>query len=104
MLLPPISPLFPYTTLFRSYPALEDHDTACQIVVLDDPQKAQKAHQQGLKRLFLLQMKEPERYQRRQLQRDLLPQALQFRHFGTQEELRSEERRVGNECMPKWRP
>src|SRR5690625_5729602 len=48
------------------YPALEDHDTACQIVVLDDPQKAQKAHQQGLKRLFLLQMKEPERYQRRQ--------------------------------------
>src|SRR5690625_3216716 len=32
-------------------------------------------------------MKEPERYQRRQLQRDLLPQALQFRHFGTQEEL-----------------
>ncbi len=69
------------------YPALEDHETACQIVVLDDPKKAQKAHQQGLKRLFLLQMKEPVRYQRRQLQRDLLPQALQFRHFGTQEEL-----------------
>src|SRR5699024_6116708 len=68
-------------------PALEDQGKDCQIVVLDEPGKAQQIHQQGLKRLFLLQMKESERYQRRQLQRDLLPQALQFRHFGTQDEL-----------------
>ncbi|HLR82879.1 MAG TPA: ATP-dependent RNA helicase HrpA [Paenalcaligenes sp.] len=69
------------------YPALEDQGKDCQIVVLDDSAKAQRVHQQGLKRLFLLQMKESERFQRRELQRDLLPQALQFRHFGTQDEL-----------------
>lgn len=71
----------------RAYPALKDVGQACEIVLLDDVQQAQRIHQQGLKRLFLLQLKEAERYQRRELQKSLLPLALQFRTLGTQDEL-----------------
>ncbi len=69
------------------YPALEDKGTYCQIIILDSPEQAEAVHRQGLKRLFLLHMREAERFQRRQLQRELVAQALQFRHFGNQDDL-----------------
>src|SRR5690625_100710 len=70
-----------------AYPALKDVGSACEIVLLDEPAGARKIHKQGLKRLFLLQLREAERYQKRELQKTLLPQALQFRSLGTQDEL-----------------
>lgn len=69
------------------YPALQDKGNYCQIVLLDDADKAKAVHRQGLKRLILLQMKDAERYQRRQLQKDIMPLALQFRALGNQDEL-----------------
>lgn len=70
-----------------AYPALKDIGQACEIVLLDDLESAQVTHKKGLRRLFLLQLKEAQRYQQRELQKTLLPQALQFRALGTQEEL-----------------
>lgn len=69
------------------YPALEDKGQYCQIVVLDDKNKAQMIHKEGLRKLFLLQLREAERFQRRELKRDLIKQALQFRSLGTHDEL-----------------
>ena len=65
-----------------AYPALKDVGSACEIVLLDEPAEARKIHKQGLKRLFLLQLREAERYQKRELQKTLLPQALQLRSLG----------------------
>jgi len=44
--------------ILYGYPALVDKDAHCNIEVFDDPELARKAHVQGLRRLFALQMKD----------------------------------------------
>lgn len=49
------------------HPALVDRGTECSLEVFDELQLAQKAHRAGLRRLFLLQLKEQVRYLERNL-------------------------------------
>ncbi len=51
------------------HPALVDKGDSCSLDVFDDLQDAQKAHRAGLRRLFMLQLKEQIRF----LQRNLAP-------------------------------
>ncbi len=49
------------TTLI-GHPALVDRKTHCSLEVFDEPQEAMRMHRVGLRRLFLLQLKEQVRY------------------------------------------
>jgi len=73
-----------------AYPALVDKSDHCRIEVFDNPEQAKAQHEQGLKRLFLLQLREAERFQKRALKRDLLGAAMHFRTLGNQDELISQ--------------
>ena len=49
------------------HPALVDKGEACMLDVFDDLEEAKKAHRAGLRRLFLIQLKEQVRYLQRNL-------------------------------------
>jgi ATP-dependent helicase HrpA len=71
------------------YPGLADHGDAISLEVFDSADKAREVHRAGLRRLFMLQLKE----QARQIERSLpgMPaMAMQFAAFGGADELRSQ--------------
>lgn len=49
------------------HPALCDDGEACYLTVFDDPLEAEREHRKGLRRLFILQMREQIRYLEKQL-------------------------------------
>jgi len=63
------------------YPALVDRDSAVDLEVFDSPEKAQSVHRAGLRRLFILQLKEQAKYIERNLP-GLQAMSLQFAAFG----------------------
>ena len=71
------------------FPALKDMGDGCELQVYDDEQLAAKVHQQGLRRLFLIALKEPIKFFERNIP-DLLNMSLAFGNLGTQEELKSQ--------------
>jgi ATP-dependent RNA helicase HrpA len=71
------------------YPGLADHGDAVSLEVFDSADKAREVHRAGLRRLFMLQLKE----QARQIERSLpgmQAMAMQFTAFGGADELRSQ--------------
>lgn len=71
------------------YPALLDKGDHCLIEVYDDPDEAGKIHQQGLRRLFALQLKEQVKYLEKNIP-GLQQMSMQFMSLGTLEELRDQ--------------
>lgn len=71
------------------YPALLDKGDHCLIEVYDDPNEAGKIHQQGLRRLFALQLKEQVKYLEKNIP-GLQQMSMQFMSLGTLEELRDQ--------------
>jgi ATP-dependent helicase HrpA len=71
------------------YSGLVDHDDSVSLEVFDAAAKAREAHRAGLRRLFMLQLKE----QARQIEKNLpgsQAMAMQFTALGGADELRSE--------------
>src|SRR3546814_18861882 len=99
---------------FVGYPALIDRQTHCDLDVFDDPAEARQQHHAGLLRLFRLGLREQVKFLERNLP-DLTKMSMLYMNLGTQEELRdqiidcavgqarSEERRVGKECVSTCR-
>ena len=87
------------------YPALIDRGDSVDLDVLDAPQKARALHRDGLRRLFMLQLKEQTKYLEKNLPglRDL---AMQFLPFGDAASLRDQLLRVtfDRACMAEPLP
>ncbi|OGA32123.1 MAG: ATP-dependent RNA helicase HrpA [Betaproteobacteria bacterium RIFCSPLOWO2_12_FULL_64_23] len=87
------------------YPALVDRGDSVDLEVLDTPQKARELHRDGLRRLFMLQLKEQTRYLERNLPglRDL---GMQFLAFGDAASLKDQLLRVSFDraCMAEPLP
>ncbi len=73
------------------YPALVDRGASVDLAVFDSPQKARALHRDGLRRLFMLELKEQTRYLEKNVPRDL---AMQFVPFGDAADLRDQLLRV----------
>ena len=71
------------------YPGLVDHGEAVSLEVFDSAEKAREAHRAGLRRLYMLQLKEQARYVERTLP-GMQAMAMQFTAFGGADELRSQ--------------
>ena len=71
------------------YSALVDHGDAVSLEVFDSAAKAREAHRAGLRRLFMLQLREQARYVEKNLP-GLHGMAMQFTALGGGEELRSQ--------------
>jgi ATP-dependent helicase HrpA len=71
------------------YPALVDRGDAVDLEVFDSHEKARVLHRAGLRRLFLLQLKEQARYVEKSLP-SLQGMALQFAGLGDANELKSQ--------------
>jgi ATP-dependent helicase HrpA len=71
------------------YSGLVDHGDAVSLEVFDSAEKAREAHRAGLRRLFMLQLREQARYAEKNLP-GLQTMALQFTAFGGADELRSQ--------------
>jgi ATP-dependent helicase HrpA len=71
------------------YSALVDHGDAVSLEVLDSAGKAREAHRAGLRRLFMLQLKEQARYVEKNLP-GFHAMAMQFTALGGADELRSQ--------------
>jgi ATP-dependent helicase HrpA len=71
------------------YPGLVDHGDAVSLEVFDSADKAREAHRAGLRRLFMLQLKEQSRYVEKNLP-GMQAMAMQFTPFGGADELRSQ--------------
>jgi ATP-dependent RNA helicase HrpA len=69
------------------YPGLVDHGDAVSLEVFDSADRARAAHGAGLRRLFMLQLKEQARYVEKNLP-GMQAMAMQFTVFGGAEELR----------------
>src|SRR2546422_10432325 len=99
---PPRSPLFPYTTLFRSQRA------DLESMVLWDPVVSGKSYLDGLLRLqkeMLRFRPKPSSAQEPQGYLDVLGFPLsRFLRAELEKIDRSEERRVGKECRSRWSP
>jgi ATP-dependent helicase HrpA len=67
------------------YPALVDRGDHVTLEVMDAPDRAQATHRAGLRRLFMLQLREQGRYAEKSLPQAV---ALQFSAFGDANELR----------------
>ena len=74
---------------FTGYPALVDHGDAVSLEVFDSAAKAREAHRIGLRRLFMLQLKEQARFVERNLT-GFHAMAMQFTPLGGVDELRSQ--------------
>ena len=90
------------------YPGLVDHGDAVSLEVFDSAYKAHEAHRAGLRRLFMLQLKEQARYVEKNLP-GMQAMAMQFTAFGGADELRSQllaaafERACMQDPLPKTR-
>jgi ATP-dependent helicase HrpA len=71
------------------YTGLVDHGDAVSLEVFDSAGRAREAHHAGLRRLFMLQLKEQGRYVEKNLP-GMQAMALQFTAFGGGDELRSQ--------------
>jgi ATP-dependent RNA helicase HrpA len=69
------------------YPALVDHGDAVSLEVLDSPEKAREQHRAGLRRVFMLELREQARYLEKSLP-TLQALALQFIPFGDAADLK----------------
>ena len=87
------------------YPALIDRGDSVDLEVLDSPQKARAAHRDGLRRLFMLQLKEQTRYLEKNLP-GLRDMAMQFLDFGDAASLKDQLLRVAFDraCMAEPLP
>jgi ATP-dependent helicase HrpA len=71
------------------YPGLADHGDSVSLEVFDSADKAREAHHAGLRRLFMLQLKEQARHIEKNLP-GLQAMALQFTVFGEAAELKEQ--------------
>jgi ATP-dependent helicase HrpA len=71
------------------HPALVDRGDSVDLEVFDSPDRAQAAHRAGLRRLFMLQLKEQARYVEKSLS-GIQAMALQYAGFGDASELKSQ--------------
>ena len=71
------------------FPALVDKGTHCDLEVFDDPNVAARTHRIGLRRLFMLQMRDQIRFVEKSIP-NLQQMGMQFMSMGTQEELRDQ--------------
>jgi ATP-dependent helicase HrpA len=91
------------------YPGLADHGDSVSLEVFDSADKAREAHRAGLRRLFMLQLKEQARHIEKNLPR-LQAMALQFAAFGETAELKEQllaaafDRACLQEPWPRSRP
>jgi len=87
------------------YPALVDRGDSVDLEVLDAPQKARELHRDGLRRLFMLQLKEQAKYLEKNLP-GLRDMGMQFLPFGDAAALRDQLLRVGFDraCMAEPLP
>jgi len=87
------------------YPALVDRGESVDLEVMDAPQKAAAAHRDGLRRLFMLQLKEQARYLEKTLP-GLRDMGMQFLDFGDAASLKDQLLRVSFDraCMAEPLP
>ena len=87
------------------YPALVDRGQSVDLEVLDAPQKARELHRDGLRRLFMLQLKEQTKYLEKNLP-GLRDMAMQFLPFGDAASLKDQLLRVtfDRACMAEPLP
>ncbi len=87
------------------YPALIDRGDSVDLEVLDSPQRARAQHRDGLRRLFMLQLKEQTRYLEKNLP-GLRDMAMQFLPFGDAASLKDQLLRVtfDRACMAEPLP
>ncbi|MGH8808193.1 MAG: ATP-dependent RNA helicase HrpA, partial [Noviherbaspirillum sp.] len=87
------------------FPALVDRTTHCDLEVFDDPAEAARVHRLGLRRLFVLQLKEQLKYLEKNVP-GLQQMGMQFMALGAQEELRDQIIHAGLEraCMQEPLP
>ncbi|TSA15645.1 MAG: ATP-dependent RNA helicase HrpA [Betaproteobacteria bacterium] len=87
------------------YPALVDRGDSVDLEVLDAPQKARELHRDGLRRLFMLQLKEQTKYLEKNLP-GLRDMTMQFLAFGDAASLRDQLLRVtfDRACMAEPLP
>jgi ATP-dependent helicase HrpA len=87
------------------YPALVDRGESVDLEVLDSPQKARSLHRDGLRRLFMLQLKEQTRYLEKNLP-GLRDMGMQFLPFGDAASLKDQLLRVSFDraCMAEPLP
>jgi ATP-dependent helicase HrpA len=87
------------------YPALVDRGDSVDLEVLDAPQKARELHRDGLRRLFMLQLKEQTRYLEKNLP-GLRDMGMQFLDFGDAASLKDQLLRVSFDraCMAEPLP
>ncbi len=87
------------------YPALVDRGDSVDLEVLDSPQKAKDLHRDGLRRLFMLQLKEQARYLEKNLP-GLRDMGMQFLDFGDAASLKDQLLRVtfDGACMAEPLP
>ena len=71
------------------FPALVDKGTHCDIEVFDDPNVAARTHRVGLRRLFVLQLKDQLKFAEKNIP-GLQQMGMQFMAVGSQEELRDQ--------------
>ena len=71
------------------YPALVDKNTHCEIEVFDEPALAKQMHHAGLRRLFMLQLKDQLKFLSKNIS-GLTQMGMQFIKLGSQEELRDQ--------------
>ncbi|MBE0613968.1 MAG: ATP-dependent RNA helicase HrpA [Burkholderiales bacterium] len=87
------------------YPALVDRGDSVDLEVLDAPQKARALHRDGLRRLFMLQLKEQTKYLEKNLP-GLRDMGMQFLPFGDAASLKDQLLRVSFDraCMAEPLP
>jgi ATP-dependent helicase HrpA len=71
------------------FPALVDQTAGVRIEVFDEPDQAQSAHRQGMRRLLALQIREPLKYLEKHLP-DLQRMAVAYMALGTEQDLREQ--------------
>jgi len=71
------------------FPALVDKGAHCDLEVFDDPNVAARTHRIGLRRLFMLQMRDQIKFVEKSIP-NLQQMGMQFMAMGTQEELRDQ--------------
>ena len=71
------------------YPALMDRGTHVDIEVFDEPEVAARHHREGLRRLVMLQIREPLKHLERQLP-ELQKMAMAYLPLGSQDELKAQ--------------
>jgi ATP-dependent helicase HrpA len=74
---------------FVGHPALVDRGETVDLEVFDSPDRARSAHRAGLRRLFMVQLKEQARYVEKSLP-GMQAMALQYASFGDANELKAD--------------